>query len=623
MKLARLRIQNFRCFRDEISFDFDDMTALIGKNDVGKSTVMDALDIFLNDKTPDKDDASKTGDGKNLAITCEFVDLPSKIVLDEEYPTSFQEEYLLNQESRLVLRKTYSGHTASPKCVDISVLAFHPTAESVGDLLRLTNAELKKRAKELKTDLTDVDQKINAHLRQSIRACAGDLKCQTIAVPLTDGNAKKVWEGIKARIPVFAVFKADREITDQDPEAQDPLRIAVKEAIKQKETQLGELTAYVESEVRKIADVTLAKLKEMDASLAQQLKPQIEVKKWDTLFSVKITDEENIPINKRGSGVRRLVLLNFFRAKAEQQATARNDAPVIYAVEEPETSQHPHNQRLLLNALTDLTVDNQVIITTHTPMLLRSLPDKCLRYIRQKDDKSREVLCGGGDTNELLRRSLGVLPDNAVKLFVGVEGKHDITFLKNISTVLRRNGADVLDLEKMELDGELIFFPLGGESLVLWTSRLVSLNRPELHLYDRDFAPPEIAQYQTAADKINQRDRCKALITGKKEMENYLHFEAVNEAYQENNIVLGLTDPFDDFTDVPAMIAERVHSVSGSDNAWADLELADKKKKISQAKSMLNRVATLRMTKIRVDEVDPDGHIVEWFQQMKNLSEMQ
>ena len=47
-----------------------------------------------------------------------------------------------------------------------------------------------------------------------------------------------------------------------------------------------------------------------------------------------------------------------------------------------------------------------------------------------------------------------------------------IAFLKNISIVLRQEGQDVLDLEKMELDGELIFFPLGGSSLALWTSRL-------------------------------------------------------------------------------------------------------------------------------------------------------
>jgi len=102
MKLARLRIRNFRCFKDEIAFDFEEMTAFVGKNDVGKSTVMDALDIFLNDGTPDKNDASKNGDGKDLTIICEFTDLPDEAIIDDNVPTTFHSEHLLNTDGYLV-----------------------------------------------------------------------------------------------------------------------------------------------------------------------------------------------------------------------------------------------------------------------------------------------------------------------------------------------------------------------------------------------------------------------------------------------------------------------------------------------------------------------------------------
>lgn len=622
MKLNRLRVQNYRCFKDEITFDFDDMTAFIGKNDVGKSTVMDALDIFLNEGTPDKHDASKGGDGKNLTITCEFADLPTKVVLDENFSTTFQVEHLVNAEGRLEIIKTYSGHTAAPKCTSIAANALHPTAEGASDLLQLKNSELKKRAKDLKVDLTAVDQKINAQLRQSIREFVDDLNLQLVQVPLNDENAKKAWNGIKAYIPVFALFKSDRTSTDQDPEVQDPLKTAVREAIKQKEHELDALAAHVETEVRLIADKTVEKLKEMDANLAQELNPQISVKKWESLFNVSITGDEDIPINKRGSGVRRLILLNFFRAKVEQRASEKDDAPVIYAIEEPETSQHPHNQRLLVSALMDLTADNQVIITTHTPMLARTVPDECLRYIHQNADKSREVLHGGGETNRMLAKSLGVLPDNSIKVFVGVEGKHDIAFLKSISKVLRLSGEDVPDLELMELDGELIFFPLGGSSLALWISRLEPLSRPEFHLFDRDNVPPAEAMYQAEADAINTRDRCTAVITGKREMENYLHFEAINEAYvQQCNVDLGLRANFGDFDDVPAVIAELVHDASDSPNAWADLDVEIRGKKISKAKRILNHVASALMTNARIGDVDPVGDIRGWFEQMKQLIE--
>ena len=96
-------------------------------------------------------------------------------------------------------------------------------------------------------------------------------------------------------------------------------------------------------------------------------------------------------------------------SSARRQSNGRvekNNAPLIYAIEEPETSQHPHNQRLLVNALMDLAAESQVIISTHTPMLARTLPDNCLRYIHLKPDKTREVLHGGGETNSLFAKSL-------------------------------------------------------------------------------------------------------------------------------------------------------------------------------------------------------------------------
>lgn len=622
MKLARLRIRNFRCFKDEIAFDFEEMTAFVGKNDVGKSTVMDALDIFLNDGTPDKNDASKNGDGKDLTIICEFTDLPDEAIIDDNVPTTFHSEHLLNTDGYLEIHKGYSGHTATPKCTSIAAYAVHPTTDGVKDLMQLKNAELKTRAKELQIDLTGVDQKVNAQLRKSIRDSVGDLKLQPVLVPLNEENAKRAWDGIKAYIPVFALFKSDRASTDQDPEAQDPLKMAVKEAIKEKEVELNALTTYVEAEVKRIAKRTLEKLRDMDPSLAQQLNPQISVKKWDTLFNVSITGDEDIPINKRGSGVRRLILLNFFRAKTEQQARQRSDVPVIYAIEEPETSQHPHNQRMLMSALMELAADNQVIITTHTPMLARVLPGRCLRYIKEGADKSREVLLGGGETNKLLAKSLGVLPDNSIKLFVGVEGKHDIVFLKSISKALRSSGVDVLDLEKMELDGEILFFPLGGSSLALWISRLEPLCRPEFHLFDCDNQPPAIARYQVEADAINQRDKCMAVITGKKEMENYLHFEAINEAYaQQSGIALCLTTSFGDFDDVPAKIAELVHNASDSPKTWTQLKSETRDKKISKAKKTLNHFAVPLMTRERLDQIDPEAHVLGWFEQMKQLVE--
>lgn len=46
MKIKSMKVKNFRGYSDETIVNFDDLTVIVGKNDVGKSTILEALDIF-------------------------------------------------------------------------------------------------------------------------------------------------------------------------------------------------------------------------------------------------------------------------------------------------------------------------------------------------------------------------------------------------------------------------------------------------------------------------------------------------------------------------------------------------------------------------------------------------
>lgn len=50
MKLYSLTLKNFRGYKDETKIVFDDLTAIVGRNDIGKSSILEALDIFCNSK---------------------------------------------------------------------------------------------------------------------------------------------------------------------------------------------------------------------------------------------------------------------------------------------------------------------------------------------------------------------------------------------------------------------------------------------------------------------------------------------------------------------------------------------------------------------------------------------
>jgi len=614
MRLIQLKVTNFRCYKDEAVIDLDDLVVFVGKNDSGKSSLFDALNLFFDEKAaPDKDDLCVHADNTDIRIACVFDDFPPQLVIDAQHPTNLKDEHLLNSKGFLEIAKVYNCNLAKPKCSGIYARALHPTVEGYADLLPLTNAKLKQRANSLGVDLSAVNQTVNTELRRAIWGHAADLQLQEVDVELKAEAAKAIWDQLKKYLPVYAVFKSDRPSMDQDPEAQDPMKAAVKEAIKAQEDTLNEIANKVKAEVQEIANRTVEKIAEMNPELARQLTPRVSNKNWDTLFSVSLTGDEDIPINKRGSGTRRLILLNFFRAKAEKEAEEKSTG-LIYAIEEPETSQHPHNQVMLVKALEELAERPgcQVFLTTHTPMLARRFSQHSLRLITLENGKP---IIRHGKEEETIREivtSLGVLPDHNIKVFFGVEGRNDISFLRIISKILHDAGEDVPDLGQAEDAGHLVFVPLGGSSLDLWVSRLEGFNRPEFYLFDRDKQPSEPPRYKACADEINQRSNCKAWHTNKRELENYIHKDLIVAAYPKYSGV------GNDFEDVPLLFAKAVHEASTSGAPWDDV-LADPeklRKKISNAKRRFCSEFAAKMTPELLTAVDGSAEVRGWLKEI-------
>lgn len=48
MRIKSVSITNFRSYNGEIKVDFQNFTAIVGKNDIGKSTILEALYIFFH-----------------------------------------------------------------------------------------------------------------------------------------------------------------------------------------------------------------------------------------------------------------------------------------------------------------------------------------------------------------------------------------------------------------------------------------------------------------------------------------------------------------------------------------------------------------------------------------------
>jgi putative ATP-dependent endonuclease of the OLD family len=568
----------------------DNLTAILGRNDVGKSTILEALEIFFNQEIIKIEPADKCvhGVGDTVQIACVFEDLPEQLTIDARAPTSLANEYLVNPDGYLEIVKQYNCSLKSPK-ESVWALANHPSIDGAHDLLALKNEDLKARAAQLEVPLVGVDQRSNVQLRNAIRAHLGNLMLTTQVVSLADEDGKKVWDKLKSEMPVYALFQADRPSRDDDPEVSDPMKIAVQSALLAVQPQLDAIKEQVRGHALEVASRTLAKLAEMDPLLAGQLTPNFKAEpKWDG-FKLSLSGDNDIPINKRGSGVRRLIPLNFFRAEAERRREAALSQQIIYAIEEPESSQHPDNQAMLMKALLGLSEapGTQVLITTHVPNVAAQIPAESVRLLTRGHDGYPMVGMGQDDIYDQAVATLGVLPDKRAQVVVYLEGPNDHDFLIRVSRLCRTADASLPDLDN---DYRIAFVMTGGGNLKHWVNKryLANAGLIEVHIYDAD--DPAAPPYQAQIDTVNGRGtRDIAFLTQKRETENYIHTDAIHSVYGFHILTA-------DWADIPTLVAEQVHIASGATTPWQNLTDDKRSKKVSNAKRRLNTDVADRLT---------------------------
>lgn len=578
MKLKKLRLKNFRSYRDE-EFDFNDLNVIIGKNDAGKSTILDALNIFFNG-SPDINDLNVQSEEKLIEISCAFeVDGNAQIQLDssENTTTTLQDEYLLNKDGLLEFCKCYEGEKLKEKSYLISR---HPNNFDKS-LITLKINELKRQLADKGIDTSEINKTIKKDLRRALFSSekltfVDDYK---IDANVRDTDILEIYTKFSSKFPDFLLFKADRTNTDKDSEMADTLTAITKTAVNEVTEQFETIKEIIKSEINKVAEKTLSKLKEFDNNIAQGLNHEIKNKPLEKIFEFSFNDEKGVSFNKRGSGVKRLMLLSFFLAEAERQTLSTKD--IIYAIEEPETSQHPDFQQKLIGALKDLSFQahKQILITTHTPEIVRLVDRENLIFL-QKDEEDNIIK---QQNNEIeiskVRDTLGILPFIVYKNVILVEGQNDVNFLLNLSKYIKEL-RNIINLKDYTL------IPLGGcKNVDRWIKEdyLQASNVKCLYFKDNDNQEHYLLEKQ---DNV--------IVTKRREIENYIPQNIIEEEFK---ITLG-TDFNWDTTDIPTLIKEK----------GIMLDEKDIKKILSGKKEIWEK---MQAQQYYIDE------FVEWFNKIK------
>ena len=512
MKLIGLQLKNFRRYKS-IKFDLSqNLHMIVGFNDIGKSTILEALDIFFNGNSAlnkitinDLNIVAKDNDDYNIEITCVFsLDENEKVVIDSQYEIAPKDEYLLNENGNIEITKEYNTHNKTIK-PSVYLNCYLPDCIDE-DILTKKQSELKKIFEQEcgKQQIVD-DRRINSNLRKAIYAKRLEQnKDSTYSKKRIDTssilNDKEFYTNLEKLLPDYYLFKADRENNTSDDEVQNPLSLAVKDVLSSQEVKekLQEIEDIVNVRINEINGAIIEQMQKFSSRIGNKLKANTTTN-WVKAINNDINDANNIPINKKGSGIRRLLLLSYLMVDAKRKSFLNKKKNIIYAIEEPETALHPDLQKRFIKELYSMAYNHdysrgdeiptngdeltnyKILLTTHTPNYIAFATQEEVIYL--SEDTNGEISELTGDIEkDRIKNEMGLLPNPNYGFVIFVEGDSDVSFMRNIGKIPELKA--IFDIEKSNVD----LIAVRGSNLLKSIEKDFYKDLPvvQFHLYDGD-----------------------------------------------------------------------------------------------------------------------------------------
>lgn len=201
----------------------------------------------------------------------------------------------------------------------------------------------------------------------------------------TDARSREIYEWVLqsfdfVKIPSIRVSGADQGDADQSlARLHDTLEGVLVRSGSSRSTQLQKDFAKAMEPVEKLVGEVL---NESVKSVATELPFQDPILGVDLpaprhalrgmLREAVITSHDDVvvPIAERGTGFQSALVLGILRYVSSKSRQAGTN--VIFAIEEPEAFLHPQTQRAMAKILKDISAETQLLVTTHSPVLVDS-----------------------------------------------------------------------------------------------------------------------------------------------------------------------------------------------------------------------------------------------------------
>jgi len=516
MKFKRIEIKNYRSLED-IAVDLDGLTVLIGANNAGKTTILDALDLFGSSvRQIAAGDFNDREAPVELALTMSCgegeMGIPARFCISGEFTvkkrfTLRDGRVALDNLARVMLNSDFGG------------LRSH----MLGD-------ETRSEIRRLKQDYPDMPgygkggrarwvQKFEEYDHNFYLTHHGHPKIREEYVPWDVQEAPL--EGLLDIIHVPSM----RDITNDGGDGSDSyLARLISMAIEDAQRSNPELAAVVGDSVsgydRYIGAIKKNVVEELNASLAENSgryagssSIEIEVTPPRQVLpspvpSIAIRDgNRRVDIGRAGGGTQRVYLMALLETLSELQGRAlgkaRGARAKLLMVDEPELYQHPQRQRQMLLTLLRLAASGegamQALCSTHSPYFIDLGQVAGLRLVRR------------GSPTRILRTTLEGLLDGIpgprekrpgspeeLRTWLDINSTHWMTegFFSRTAVVLEGPGDRNMLLAAAKVMGvdlnqhEVSLVPANGKYKIMYIVHLFrAFEIPVYVVWDLDYRP--------------------------------------------------------------------------------------------------------------------------------------
>lgn len=327
MKLHNITVRNFRGIR-ELEVPLGGFVCLVGKNNAGKSTVLNSIRAVLDDTYSfSETDRHDSNYKVEIILECSYFDQPdvqtSRIAAGD----------IIQIETKL--RTTYEGAKVKfwqwqpDRSPDVA-----PGADEAGDW-----AELKT------TDLANVRSHFPLVYVPAVRDASDDTKTTATSI-----LGRLLAEALQAEGLTAELEALSKRLNKQVDDPNDSTPIA-------RLPGLAELEAGISAELARRFPGASA---ELEFSI---LKPKSLVDG----ASLKLDDGFRGAVESKGDGFKRALIAALLHVRATSKQGSGAGFVLLY--EEPELFLHPSAQSELADDLRELSMKQPVIVTSHSPLI--------------------------------------------------------------------------------------------------------------------------------------------------------------------------------------------------------------------------------------------------------------